>query len=221
MGKGTRILDAVLTLGASELVRKGTGKSPLESLTGHKGTPGKGLDEELALFASEILADSRDTRNTYFGQLEDAITKGRVAGLEPAQGRAVEAALVQGSDEQNALKDQLAGGNLVQTPFGQKALASSRLVSEQRAATAPQDLINQFFLQAPAATLGQAQTIGLENANAISEIGAAVQRARTAARASAIGSVATGAGGLAGLGLTSYLNYQGAQPTTTAAPRNA
>lgn len=184
----------------------------IKKLTGGKGAPGKNLDEELAAFAGEILESSRGTRNTYFSQLAEALTTGDVKALIPAEQRAVEGALTQGSDEQRALKDQLAGGNLVQTPLGVKALAQSRLVAEQRAAGAPSDLINQLLLEAPAATIGQAQGIGLESQNAISEIGAAVQRARASARNAAIGSVAQGVGGLAGTGVSAYLN---AQPSNT------
>jgi hypothetical protein len=206
VGKG---IELALGGPAAPALRKKLSKKP--------GTPGKNLDEELAFFAKEILESSRATRNTYFQQLTEALTTGNVQALIPAEQRAVEGALLQGSDEQRVLKNQLAGGNLVQTPLGQEALAKSRLIAEQRAGAAPSDLINQLLLEAPAATIGQAQSIGLESQNAISEIAASIQRARSAASLSAIGSVAQGVGGLTGTATSAFLNAQ--SRTATPPPR--
>lgn len=203
MGKQSGLrhgLEGLFTLGASELipgsVKDRLGKKP--------GTPGKNLDEALAHFANDILSDSRSTRSEYFSQLTDALTKGRVADLLPEQQFAIEGALSQGSSETKALTDTLAKNNLVQTPFGQRALASERLVANQRVGAAPADVINTLLLQAPAATLGQAQGIALGTGDTLANIAQQTQLARSQARAQAVGAIGQGVGGLLGAGITAY-----------------
>lgn len=175
------------------------------------GTPGKGADKALADAALELLSASRDTRNTFFSQLSEALTTGKVDARLPEVQAAVEGSLQSGSNDKRQLSEALAVNNLGRTPFGQQQLASQALASKQKVATTPADVINSLLLQAPNASLSQTQATGLSGLGTLAGISTNQRIANLTNQANVYQQVGAGVGGLAATGGTAYADYAGRQ----------
>lgn len=164
-------------------------------------------DKALADAALEILSTSRDTRNTFFSQLAEALNTGQVGARLPEVQSAVEGALQAGSTDKRNLSDALAVGNLNRTPFGQQQLASQELAARQKVQTTPADVTNAVLLQAPNASISQQQATGLSGLGTLAGISTNQRIASIANNANVYQSVGQGVGGLAGIAGTSYADY--------------
>lgn len=116
---------------------------------------GANLDKFLAEFQEQ----SGPARQTFFDQLNEALTTGGVGARLPIIQKSVEASKSATSAARVATTESLAKAGIGGTPFGQQILAGQELQGNLATAQIPTNIIQQLIAQAPGAVLGSAQTL--------------------------------------------------------------
>lgn len=150
--------------------------------------------DELALFTRDINRQTAGPRREYYNQLWHAL-RGNISNVPIAQ-TATENVKAGASKSVEATRGELARANLSGTPWGQKALAETRMGGDIAVSRVPMEILQQFLGQTPNAILGSPQATGALGQLAAAQTGAegSMQAANQASRGAMVG------GGMAMIG---------------------
>lgn len=143
-------------------------------------------------FVSEFAEVSKPARETFFGQLQEALTTGGIGARIPIIQKSVEASKSATSAALRGTEESLARAGIAGDPFGQKVLAGTRLAGETATAQIPINIIQQMISGAQSAVLGSAQTI-TRGFGQLAAVGAQRESSARQAFAQMFSSVADGA----------------------------
>ncbi len=115
--------------------------------------------EALDKFVSEFAEVSKPARETFFGQLQEALTTGGIGARIPIIQKSVEASKSATSAALRGTEESLAKAGIAGDPFGQRVLAQTRLAGETQTSQIPTNIIREMLAGAQSAVLGSAQTI--------------------------------------------------------------
>lgn len=160
-----------------------------------KGSPKSGA--ALAATSQEIMGETRDARNSYFSQLQDAINTGGAGGRIPILNAALGGANYAKDQSIQDTVDRVNRAGLGGTDFGNAAKLNTTIEGGRTVGATRDAIIRQLLGQAPNAALTFAQQ-GEAGLAQSAQTNAQKTAAANASQAQLIGGGAAAAGAIAG-----------------------